>query len=123
MADLTKIFINGKELPKPNEFKLERQDIYAAEITTCTGKLIADKVGWRYSDMNLEWGALTQEEVDILISMSGECTLTFDDQTETPITESIIRTSVVSMKNRWTHNGITYWKDVSVSIRFIDAHR
>ena len=39
------IKLNGVELFRPNDFAPKREDIYAAEITTCSGKVNADRVG------------------------------------------------------------------------------
>ena len=94
MADITKIKITagGKEytIRKPPEFEPKREDVYGAEYTTCTGKYIADRIGWKYSDMSLTWDALPQSEVEALIAMTGECTFTFDDPAAEEQTESVI---------------------------------
>ena len=124
------IAINGTILDVPPEFHPKRQDIYAGEITTCTGKLIADKVGWKYADMTLKWPALPQSKVNTLIAMNGEATFQFYDldgeahngQTNNPPAEKIIRTSAVGLRHRDTIGENVYWKDVSVTIRFLNPH-
>ena len=40
------IYINGTAIPKPPEFELEREDLYAAEYTSMSGKTIADRIGF-----------------------------------------------------------------------------
>lgn len=72
--------------------------------------------------MILEWDGLPQAMVDILINMSGECSLVFDDLDGNLIEETIVRASVVALRHRQTQRGETYWKEVKVAIRFIDSH-
>lgn len=116
------IQINGQNILKPENFSPEREDIYAAEITTCTGDTIADLIGWKYADITLSWPILPQSMIDILIAMYGESTITFDDVDGTSHTEKIVRNGIVSMRNRNTIQGETWWKNVSVSLRFLEAH-
>ena len=122
MATIDYIYFDtNNALPKPVNFMPEREDVYASEITTCTGKLIADRIGWKFADIKLEWGALTQAQINILVNMSGIHTLTFDDADGTH-TENVIRKNAVSLRNRNTINGVTYWRDVSLELVFTDVH-
>ena len=57
------ISIDGTEIFRGNNFSLDREWIYAAEIETCTGKRCADVVGWRYSDLQLSWDNLPQDQL------------------------------------------------------------
>lgn len=117
------IKINDTDILRPNDFSLHREDIYAAEITTCTGKTIADRIGWRYADMTLEWDMLPQESLDLLLSMTGQCSITFTDADGQIHTESIVRASAVMTSTRTiTASGKPVWKDVRVEVRFINAH-
>jgi hypothetical protein len=117
------IQINGKEILRPNDFSPQREDIYAAEITTCTGATIADRIGWKYSDMTLEWDTLPQAQLEVLLSMSGEGTITFTDADGTSRTEQIVRSSAVSTASRATSaDGKPVWSDVKVEVRFLDAY-
>ena len=117
------IKINDTDILRPNDFSPQREDIYAAEITTCTGKTIADPIGWRYADMTLEWDMLPQESLDLLLSMTGECSITFTDADGTVHTESIVRASAVMTSTRTvTAGGSPVWKDVRVEVKFINAH-
>lgn len=50
------IQINGTDLYRPTDFSPAREAVYAGEYKTCLGETIADLIGWRYSDMTLEWG-------------------------------------------------------------------
>lgn len=106
---------------KPEQFKPGREDVYAGEYTTMTGSLIADRIGWKFADLTLTWKALPQSMVDILIGINGATTMKFDAEDGTYI-EDIIRTSAVSLKNRATIGGVTWWRDVSVQVRFLNVH-
>jgi len=116
------ITINGNQILRPPAFAPQIEDIYAGEYTTCTGKTVGDVVGWKYSDATLTWDALPQSSVDVLVAMSGENTLTFVNPSGMITTETIIRDSVVQLQNRNTIRGEVWWKNVSVAIRFINAH-
>ena len=116
------IAINGARLPKPPEFSPQIEDLYAGEYTTCTGKVIADRIGWKYADMTLEWDALPQWAVDVLVGMSGETELTFDGLDGLQKTEIVVRTSAVGLRHRYTSAGEVWWRGVQVEVRFIHAH-
>lgn len=107
---------------KPADFAPQREDVYAGEYTTCTGAIKADRIGWKYADLTLSWDALPQDDVDILLGITSGNTLTWDDIDGTTITENIIRTSVVGLKHRNTVRGTTWWRDVTMEVRFIDVH-
>ena len=120
--DLTKIKINGVELTRPPEFSPKREDVYAGEYTTCKGETIADRIGWKYSDLSLQWEALPQSMVEGLVSMQGVCTIEFDDADGEIHTEHIIRSSTVHLRNRNTICGVTWWKNVQTEVRFLNVH-
>lgn len=121
-TELDYIRINGEQIPRPPAFAPSHEDIYKGEYTTCTGKLIADRVGWKFADMTLEWGALPQSAVDVLVDMNGICTLEFDDLDGNIREESIVRTSAVALRHRYTQGGVVIWKNVSLDIKFIGSH-
>lgn len=106
---------------KPVDFKPKREDVYAGEYTTMNGSIIADSIGWKYSDLTLNWDILPQDMVDILIGINGVTTFAFDAE-DGAQSESVIRTSAVSLKNRATMDNKTWWRDVSVTLRFINTH-
>ena len=116
--------VNGttSSIRKPENFAPEHEDVYAGEYTTCTGAPIADRIGWKFADMTLEWDALPQTDIDVLVGLTGSFSLGFDDMDGTTYTEDAIRDGIVSLRNRNTINGVTYWKDVSLKVRFIDVH-
>lgn len=116
------ITINGNQILRPPAFAPQIEDIYAGEYTTCTGKTVGDVVGWKYSDATLTWDALPQSMVDVLVAMSGENTIAFVNPSGAITTETVIRDSVVQLQNRNTIRGEVWWKNVSVQIRFVNAH-
>lgn len=121
MSELDYIIINGEQITRPPKFIPAREDILRS-YETCTGKRIADRVGWRYSDITLEWDALPQQMVDVLIDMDADSTIIFDDLDGEIVEEHIVRTSVVALRHRQTIDGVVWWKDVSVNISFIGSH-
>ena len=121
-TELDYIIINGEQIPRPPKFSPAREDIYKGDYVTCTGKTIADKIGWKYSDMSLEWDALPQQMVDVLVNMSGVNTIVFDDLDGELVSEQIVRTSAVALRHRYTLGGVVIWKKVKVEIKFIGSH-
>ena len=121
-TELDYIIINGERIYRPVNFAPAQEDLYKGDYTTCTGKRIRDRIGWKYSDMTLEWDALPQPMVDVLIGMSGICSLVFDCLDGEVCEEQIVRDSVVGLRHRYTQEGVTYWRDVKVSISFIGSH-
>jgi hypothetical protein len=118
-----RILINDEEVYQPNDFEPKREHVYAAEYTTCTGRTIADVIGWRYSDMTLTWDTLPQGMLETLIKMSGVCTMTFVDVDNTEVTEEIRPISNVCIGTRYkAYDGDPLWKDVSVEVSFINVH-
>ena len=121
MATTDYIYLNSEAIPKPVSFMPAREDVFKGEYTTCTGDIIADRIGWKYSDIDLQWDALKQEDIEKLIALEGMATLTFDD-VDGEHTESVVRSSAVSLRNRNTVDGVVWWRDVSVNLRFISTH-
>lgn len=122
MAYFNNIKINGTNIYRPNGFTPQRQDVYAAEITTCTGKTIADLIGWKFANMTMQWDALPQDQLEVLLAMSGECTLEFTDADGVARTEAVVRTSAVTTATRFTRNGVPVWSNVQLEVMFLNAH-
>ena len=73
--------------------------------------------------MTLEWDMLPQKQLEVLLSMQGECTITFTDADGISHIEQIVRSSAVSTATRSTGaDGHPVWSDVKVEVRFLDAH-
>ncbi len=114
--------IDSTDIIYPNDFTPERAPMYAGEYTSCTGKLFADLVGWKYADMTLEWGMLPTSQVRFLIGLSGEHSITFTDIDGVAHTEAFVPTSQVAIRNRQTKpDGTQVWHDISLSISFTGA--
>ena len=122
LTALDYITINGTQIYKPPEFSPTHEDVYKAEIETMDGSKIADRIGWKFADMDLEWGALPQSMVDVLVGMNGQCTIAFDDLDGTQVEEACVRASVVGLRNRNTIDGVTVWKNVTCRITFLNTH-
>ena len=112
------ITINGVRFYRPNNFSLRREDVLAGEYTTCTGKLIADRIGWKYSDMTLSWDTLPQAMLDALTGLSGPVQMVFTDSDG-----AHTATTTRGAPTRFTaYNGAVMWSDVAVEVRFINVH-
>lgn len=116
------IKIDGYSIVNSNALTPGREDVYAGEYTNANGELIADLIGWKYSDLTLSWDTLPQVQLEKILTTSGAFELTFIDPVEGETTESVIRASAVSTKTRYTNNGHIVWKDVSFSVRFLNVH-
>lgn len=109
-------------LKRPNDLELIREDIYAGEYTTCTGAIKADRIGWKYSDLDLAFDELTTDELNVISGMYGAVTFYFDDS-DGAHAERVIKTGFTNTPTRLTlENGSVIWKNSGVSLRFIDAH-
>lgn len=115
------ITINGTEIFRPNDFEVKRKDVFQGEYTTCTGKLIADRIGWQYDDMSLKWDMLTDSMMAVLVGLVGEASLSFEDS-DGEHTERIIRRGFTNTPSRVTKNGKTIWTGVEMEITFLDVH-
>lgn len=118
------ITINGTEIYRGNAFTLEREYIYAGEVTTCTGKFCADVVGWKYSDLSISWDNLPQDQLQAILSLSGQAVdMTFSNEENQTVTESVIPTSTSAQVTRLTdEQGNVAWSGIGLKIRFINAH-
>lgn len=119
------INIRGREFLRPNDFTLAREDVYAGEYTTCTGNVIADRLGWKYSDVTLEWDIMSDDDLILLSNVSEPVEIIFYDQggMKTLRKEQAIRTGFSSTPTRFTFaDGTPVWKNVRCGFRFINVH-
>lgn len=117
------ITIDGTQVFRPNEFTLQRENVYAAEIETCTGKRIADLIGWRYSDLSLEFDWLPQAKLSALLNIQGEVSMTFGNEIEETVTETVIvKTSTATVTRLTAPDGQVAWKGIQLEVQFINAH-
>lgn len=117
------IKLNNNEIFRPSDFSLQREQIYAAEYETCTGKRVSDVVGWRYSDMTLNFDTLPQAQLEVLLGLSGEVTMTFIDEEGNEVTENVIPKVLAMTATRYTDSGgSAVWRGIGLGVQFIDAH-
>lgn len=119
------ISIDSEIIYQGNDFTLQREYIYAGEYETCTGKRVADLVGWRYADLTIQWDTLPEEMLGYVMGLTGEAVdFTFTDELGNSITESVIPTVISSQATRLTnpYDSSAIWRNVSLQLRFINAH-
>lgn len=116
------ININGTEIYRPNDFDVKREDVYAGEYVSLTGKTIADRIGWKFSDMTLKWDALTDAMLQALISLDGSFSISFEDS-DGQHTEQAIRRGFTNTPTRITGpNGTKIWTGLEMEISFLNTH-
>ena len=118
------ISIEEVEIFRGNNFSLEREWIYAAEIETCTGKRCADVVGWRYKDLTIQWDNLPQDQLQTILDLDGsEVNMTFTNEQNQSVTEAVIPLVTTAQITRLTdQNGNVAWSVIGLQVRFINAH-
>lgn len=118
------ISIEEVEIFRGNNFSLEREWIYAAEIVTCTGKRCADVVGWRYKDLTIQWDNLPQDQLQTILDLDGsEVNMTFTNEQNQSVTEAVIPLVTTAQITRLTDpNGNVAWSGIGLQVRFINAH-
>lgn len=116
------ININGTEIYRPNDFDVKREDVYAGEYVSLTGKTIADRIGWKFSDMTLKWDALTDAMLQALIGLDGSFSISFEDS-DGQHTEQVIRRGFTNTPTRLTGpNGAKLWTGLEMEISFLNTH-
>lgn len=118
------VTIDGTEIYRGNNLTLQREWIYAGEIVTCTGKVCADVVGWRYKELSLEWDNLPQDQLQAILALDGsEVNVTFSNEQNESVTEAVIPTVSTATVTRLTDpNGDVAWSGIELELRFINAH-
>lgn len=117
------ITIGGTSVYRPNDFNPAREYVYAAEYTTLNGSIRADLVGWKYSDIELNWDMLPDNQKNALLAMNGqEVTLTFTDADGSTASEKVIPITHSLTATRLEKDGSKVWKDVETELRFINVH-
>ena len=118
------ISIEEVEIFRGNNFSLEREWIYAAEIETCTGKRCADVVGWRYKDLTIQWDNLPQDQLQTILDLDGsEVNMTFTNEQNQSVTEAVIPLVTTAKITRLTDpQGNVAWSGIGLQVRFINAH-
>lgn len=116
--------INGRSVPYPNDFSLEKVPNIVNEITTLTGKVVADVNGWRYGDTDLSWGTLLDQDLQNLLAAISdrEFQVTFLDIDGSQHTVNAVLRGRANVKTPMFHNGAVVWKDVSITLSFPDCY-
>ena len=119
------IKLGNNELYRGNDFTLQREYIYAGEYETCTGRRIADIVGWRYSDLTISWDNLPADQFAFVLGLTGQRVyLRFDNEQGTYVSEYVIPQVISSQATRYTnpYDGSVVWKNVQLQIKFVNSH-
>lgn len=114
--------INGTEIIKPNDFTPAREDVYAGEFTAMDGTVVADRIGWKYSDLTLNWGMMPETDLMLVIGTGGQFELTFTDPARGEVTEKVIVTSRSVVRSKYYENGVRKWRDISMTMRFLNVN-
>ncbi len=123
MAVFNTITIGGTTFYRPNDFEPAREFVYAAEYTTLAGNIRADLVGWKFSDMEMQWGMLPDGMKTALLALNGQAvTMTFEDADGTTASEQIIPITHSMTATRLVKDGSKVWKDVKTEVRFLNVH-
>ena len=118
------ITINGYEIPYPNDFTLQKVPNIVNEITTLTGKVVADVNGWRYGDTELQWGTLLDGDLQNLLAAisAPSFTVSFKDIDGADHTVTAVLRNRANVKTPHFHRGATVWRDVSIQLSFPDCY-
>lgn len=118
------ISIDGTEIFRGNGFALDREWVYTGEIVTCTGKVCADVIGWKYSDLTISWDNLPQSQFQAILALTGhEVEMVFSNEENESVTEMVIPTSTSAQVTRMTDpQGNVAWKGIGLSLRFVQTH-
>ena len=123
MSVFKTITLGGTTMLRPNDMQPDREYVFAGEIVTCTGKTIADLIGWKYSDITLEWDTLPQAQLNDLLALNGtQTTLTFEDADGTTASEQVIPLTHSLKAKRRVSNGVPEWDDIKTTLRFLNVH-
>lgn len=118
------ISINGRMIPYPNNFKMEREQNIVSELTTMSGNVVADINGWRYRDTTLQWDTLLDSDLRNLLDALADDTFTLKFGWLDGEQEVLARKeSRVATKTRLKKNGKTIWKDINVTLSFPECYR
>jgi len=121
---LSYININGYDIPYPNDFTPQKVPNIVNEMTTLTGKVVADINGWRYADMELTWGTLLNGDLQNLLAAiaSPSFQVTFKDIDGTDHTVNAVLKGRANVKTPIFHRNMTVWKNVSITLSFPDCY-
>lgn len=119
------ITINGYTIPYPNDFTLERVPNIVGEITTMSGRTIADINGWKYADTTLSWDTLVDGDLQnlLLAVASPSFDITFIDIDGNTTTVEAVYRGMAHTKTPLFDNGVTVWQGIKVALSFPDCYQ
>ena len=118
------ITINGQDIPYSNDFTLQKVPNIVNEMTTMTGRVVADVNGWRYADTELAWDTLLGEDLQNLLTAiaENEFEVSFLDIDGEVRTVNAVLRGRANVKTPMFHNGKTVWRDVKITLSFPDCY-
>ncbi len=116
--------INGLKVPYSNSLQLQKVPNIVNEMTTLTGKVVADINGWRYADTTLTWDTLLDRDLQNLLTALSQNTFVIEFLDIDGVTHSVnaVLKGRANVKTPLFHNGKTVWSEVSVDISFPDCY-
>lgn len=112
--------INGTKIVEPIQLEMARTDNIVSMVTTQTGRIIADKRGWKYADTVLRWGTIPEPQLQYLLPL-GEFDLTFDD-IDGEKTIKAIRRQFTGQKQRFLKDGQVFYANFGMEVIFPDVY-
>lgn len=121
---MMKININGYDIPYPNNFSPSKVPNVVNEMTTLTGKVVADVNGWRYGDTDLTWDTLLDSDLQNLLTAISDSSfpITFLDIDGVQHTVTAVLKGRSNVKTPIFNNGVTVWKDITVPLSFPECY-
>lgn len=112
--------INGYDLPYPKSFELHKEPNIVCELTTMTGRRIADVNGWRYADTTIEWGSLYEEDLSDLIQAvsTPDLTIRFKDMEGETVTVDAILKGFTGKRTLAIYEEKAVWEGVAIAVSF-----
>lgn len=116
--------INGYSVPYPNGFTLAKVPNIVNEMTTLTGKVVADINGWRYADTELKWDTLLDEDLSNLLTAISDSVfqITVEDIDGESHTINAVLKGRTNVKTPLFKDNETIWKNVSINLSFPDCY-
>lgn len=112
--------INGTIIVEPIQLQMARADNIVSQLTTQSGRTIADIRGWKYADTVLAWGTIPEGQLQFLLTLK-EFDLTFDDFDGVK-TIKAIRKSFAGQKQRFLKDGKAFYANFGLEVMFPDVY-
>lgn len=121
---MNNLIINGKTLPYPKSFKLQKEPNVVCEITTLSGAKVADTNGWRYADTDIVWETLYPEDLQRLIEAveDPQFQITYHDNEGGTHTVTAILKGFTQSRTLVQYGGEYVWENVGIKVMFPHAY-